>query len=459
MKKQFVVLGAGISGLALAWYLTQKWGNNASVTIIEKDHRVGGWIKTVNEEGYLFEQGPRSCRVRGEETTTLELIEQLGLKDEVIAGSPKAKIKYLWFDGKLQKMPSTLLGSLFHPLTRKALFPCIREFFRPNGSRTDESVYDFISRRFNSSIAEQFVDPLVSGIYAGDMRQLSIKSSFPHLYYWEKNHGSVLRGILAKKKGSTKPRSAFITKMLKEPLFSFKKGMETLPLALFEKLKHNIMLSTEVSSFHFNDNGVTLTLSNGQQLHADHCFSTLPAHAVAPLLAPHSSSLEQDLSKLQRSSVALVSLGYQQPVLKYKGFGYLVPAKENENVLGVVWDSAIFPEQQSDPHLTRITVMLGGSRMPQIMEMDEGGQALIALNAVSKHLSINNLPHTLRVTHATDAIPQYPVGHQALVQSIESGVSSLSPHLTLAGTSFYGVAINDCIQTAKRLALKDMIEK
>lgn len=459
MKKRFVVLGAGISGLSLAWYLTQKWGDDATITVIEKSDRVGGWIKTIDEEGFLFEQGPRSCRVRGKESTTLELIEQLGIQNEVIVGSAKAKIKYLWSDDKLQKIPSSLLGALFHPLTRKAIIPCVREFFRPNGSRADETIFDFITRRFGSPIAEQFIDPLVSGIYAGDMRQLSIKSTFPHLYYWEKNHGSILRGMLAKKKISEKAKSPFVSKMLKEPLFSFKKGMETLPLTLAEKLKDSIMLSTEVSSLHFNDTGITLSLNDGQQLHADHCFSTLPAHALAPLLAPHAPSIEIELSKLQRSSVALVSLGYQQPVLKYKGFGYLVPAKENENILGVVWDSAIFPQQQADPNITRITVMLGGSRMPHLSDMDEGSLALIALNAISKHLNINNLPHTLRVTRAADAIPQYPLGHQALVEGIESMLSSLSPHLTIAGTSFYGVAINDCILTAKRLVAKDMMQK
>lgn len=459
MKKHFVILGAGISGLSLAWYLKQKWGESASITLIEKSTRVGGWIKTLYKEGFLFEQGPHSCRINADDTTTLELIEALGLENEVITASPQSKIKYLWSQGKLQKMPSTAIGAFLHPLTRKALIPCIQEFFRTKGNCEDESVYDFISRRFSPSFAEQFIDPLVSGIYAGNMRQLSVKSCFPSLYNGEKNQGSVIRGMLKKKNTSQKLGSPFISKMLKESLFSFKKGMETLPLTLFEKLKTDILLSTEVTSFKFNPEGIQLTLNNGQTLQADHCFSTLPTHALIPLLAPYSPNLEKSLSEIPHASVTLVNLGYNEQVFKNKGFGYLVPAQEKEDILGVIWDSAVFPQQQASETHTRLTVMIGGSRMSHLNDKDKESHTLIALNAVAKHLKIKALPNTMLVNCAREAIPQYPVGHQEHIASIHSSIAALSPHLSLSGTAFHGVALNDCISTAKRLAGKDMMQK
>ncbi len=454
-KKRFVVLGAGITGLSLAWYLKKRWGDNATITVIEKNSQVGGWIQTLEKEGFLFEQGPRSCRIRRNESTTLTLIEALNLQHEVITPSKKAQKKYLWNNGSLKKMPSSMLGALFHPLTRKVLLPCIKELFQSEGKLEDESVYNFFSRHFGTSFTNQFIDPLVSGIYAGDMHRLSIKACFPQFYEAAKSHGSVLRGMLMQKKDTLTKKSPFVLKMEKEALFSFKKGMHTLPLALYNTMKENVLLSTELTSLQLHSDNIHLTLSDGQQLLADHCFSTLPAEALLPLLTPSApSALKTKLSSLQRSSVALVSLGYQQSVLKYKGFGYLIPEKEKEEILGAVWDSTLFPEQQSTPDTTCITVMLGGSRMPHILEKTDGDLALMALNAVSKHLNINNLPHTLHVTRTVNAIPQYAVGHDEEVKEIESMIHSLSPHLTIAGTSFYGVAINDCILTAKKLSAK-----
>ena len=383
--KKIIILGGGISGLSLLWYLRQRPGYD--VTLLEKSSRVGGWICSLKKKGFLFERGPHSCRSKGQGKATLQLLEELGLQSQVVQGNPAAQQRYLYLNGCLQKVPSNLLSLLFSPLTRPILPKLFKEWKILSGQEEDESIDDFFARRFGIEAVETFLDPLVTGIYAGDIHQLSAKSCFPQLFQWEREYGSILKGALfnrfVKKEEVLSP---FVKQMHNSSLFSFKEGMETLPKALAKHLKKHILTNHEVTELRFYPTGIEVQLMNGQVLWADQVYSSLPAQALSPLIRTHHKKAGELLDSIPTASVAVVSLGYKRKLLPREGFGYLIPSKERQDILGMIWDSCVFSEQNSSAEETRLTVMIGGTRLPNFSHWNESDFLNLALKAVSNHL-------------------------------------------------------------------------
>jgi oxygen-dependent protoporphyrinogen oxidase len=450
MKRDVIILGGGISGLALAWFLKQR---GVDLLLLEKSERTGGWIQTLHKEDFLFELGPHSCRPHGTGNTTLQLIEALGLQTEVITAAPEAKQRYLFLNKQLVKLPSSPLSLLTSPFLLSLLKGGIRDLFHARRCQEEETISAFICRRFGREIAQNFMDPLTSGIYAGDPDKLSIRSCFPLLSRYEEQYGSVIRGLFARCP-TTKPESPFVQQVQRAGLFSFRSGMERLTEALTEQLAPSIQLGCEATAIRFHEGGVEVECSSQQTFSARHLYSALPAAALAPLLLPNKPHCAALLQEIPYSSVAVIHLGYRHAVLKEKGFGYLIPSKEREPLLGVIWDSAVFPQQNRGCNETRLTVMMGGTRQPHLCALSDSKKIELALTALSKHLGIIDPPDVIHSTIAKNAIPQYYVGHEERLRSIQKELFSLSPHFSYIGNSFFGVSINDCISQAKKTALE-----
>ena len=268
MSSRNIIIGAGISGLALGWFLKKRFGDNQELTILEASERSGGWIRTHHEQGFLFEEGPRSCRSKGAGLVTLQLIEELGLCEEVISASPQAKKRYICMDGKLQSLPNSLFSFLRSPLMKGVLPALLKEWKIPPSDLEDESIGSFITRRLGKKIADTFMDPLVSGIYAGDIHQLSMRACFPDLHRLEKEHGSLIKGMFRKRKAED-GQSPFVQKQRLSSIFSFRNGMETLVSALDARLKSHIQLSCAVKTIHIGDKAILVTLEDGRVLEGD----------------------------------------------------------------------------------------------------------------------------------------------------------------------------------------------
>ena len=354
----------------------------------------GGWIRSIEQDGFLFEQGPKSCRPKGAGLATLKLIEELGLQDQVIPGQTTKR--FLYVDKKLQVLPSGPLSLLFSPLTKGIIPGIFKDLTTSVNPSEDESIYDFFSRRFNPSIAEGLIDPMTLGIYAGDIRKLSIRSCFPQIYEWERNHGSVIRGAFSRKK-TNQSHSSFIKSIQKSSLFSFKKGMETLTHELSRRMESELQLSTTATGLSFHSDHVEVSLSSGQSLYVDHVYSTIPAKDLN-LLWPNPT-----FSRIPANSIGVINLGYRKKVHQKEGFGYLIPSNQGEPILGVVFDSCIFPQQNRNPEETRLTVMMRPVGTEEDMKK-------IALDSLSRHMHIETPPDTISVLLAKEAIPQYRGG-------------------------------------------------
>jgi oxygen-dependent protoporphyrinogen oxidase len=443
-----LILGGGISGLALARFLKVKYGPSLAVKLIEKEPRLGGWVQSVRKEGFLFEQGPRSCRTQGNGKETLQLIKELNLEDEVIACDPAAERRFLWKDQKLQPLRSCFLSFSQILLLIRSLR---KDLFAPKSSAADESIDAFVRRRLGKDVAESMIDPLVSGIYAGDSTKLSIRSCFPLLYEWEQKHGSLIKAFWANWKLKNKEKKQY-------SLFSFKMGMETLIHGLerdFLRRGGEIVVSTKVTGLSFTQQGVKVEIERvgkKQALESDYLFSALPAQKIASLLPKSHHSLINHLNSIPSASVIAINFGYRKQVLKKSGFGYLIPSKEKEQILGVVWDSSVLPQQNGDRNETRLTVMMGGEHHPDLIKLSDSEWIAIALEALKRQLGIEEKPDAIAVKVAAEAIPQYYVGHQERLHQIEAESRKISQRFFLLGSSFYGVSLNDCIARANFVA-------
>jgi oxygen-dependent protoporphyrinogen oxidase len=445
--RHVIILGAGISGLATAWFLKKHFGSRIQITLLEKEARLGGWIQTVQNGDFLFEQGPRSCRTKGSGREMLHLVEGLGLQDQLIAAHSSARQRFIYRKGRLQGLPRKPLEFPFSPVMKGWMGALWLDWTASKSAEEDESVEAFFTRRLGKEWCNRLADPFMSGIYAGDIRKLSMRSCLPLLWQWEGEYGSLLKG--AWKHPKKKPASTpFVRQWERESLFSFKGGMETVIDALGDQLEGEINLLSEAESIDCRTEGVVIRLAGGKELKADHLISTVPAQAFASLAAPFNDVLSRNLNALPYATVQVVNLGYRQPVLKRKGFGYLIPSEENDSILGCVWDSSVFPQQNRHPNETRLTVMIGGTRNSAVESYTDKNGLEIALEAMERQLGISAMPDAIQIKFAKQAIPQYAVGHWAWCELIQKQLADM-PRLTLTGSAFHGVSLNDCVARAQ----------
>jgi oxygen-dependent protoporphyrinogen oxidase len=394
--KHVVILGGGISGLTAAFTLHKLMPQGLKITLYEAQKNGGGWISTIEKEGFLFERGPRAFRSSGKGRFTLDLVKQLGCERELIEASPDAQKRYLWHNGRLQRLSPLFL------LRNGLLQACLKDQASQKGER-EESIGEFFTRRMGKKWTDIVIDPIVTGIFGGSLHDISVQAAWPQIYAWEQAYGSILRGFFSR-------RSQEKTRLL-----SFKNGMQTLPQKLWMHLQSRIEIHTETP------------ICSLEHLQADHIISALPAYAL-PSLFP-------DLPRIDSVTLTTINLGWRKKVLGISGFGYLIPSKEQEPILGTTFDSAVF-QQQAEAQ-TRVCVMMRG----------HNAQALaIALEALERHVGIKDAPDAVDVHTAYHAVPQYAIGHRARLQSLQT------PNISFVGNFLQGVGVNDCIALSTETA-------
>lgn len=420
-KPTIIILGGGISGLTLAYELA-KHKDRFQIRLIERSDHLGGWIDTDISTGFFFEKGPRVFR-GSRSPHFLALTQEIGLHSEMIESDKNGQGRYLWLDGKLRHIP-ILSWDLLKGLLKDLRTPALKE--------GDESVWDFACRRFNPTVAEHFFDPLVVGIYGGNIKELSVRSCFPLYKSFEDQHGSLLKGLLKR------PRfhGPF--------MFGFQRGMKSIVQRLQEQAPIPYHLEEEVVALIPKEKGFEVKTSKGVY-QTDYVFSALPAPIIGKLLIP-------ELTQLIMHGTSIVNLGYRKKILKKKGFGYLVSSKEDDEVLGVVFNSNTFPQYNRFPEETRLTVKLKSATL------SDGEARSLALKALSQHLGITEQPDVSIVIRAPQVFPQFLVGHQSRMQTLEQEVERKFPHLKLVGNYLYGVGINDCIARSQSVA-KGFLER
>ena len=460
MKRELVIIGGGIAGLAAAYSASRK-SPDSQITVLESDSRWGGKITTerVEFEGgtFVIEGGPDTFLATKPYAT--RLCEELGIGDRLHGTNPEIRSTYVLNDGKLLPLPDGLAMMVPTNLqamlrTRLVSWPgkarMGMDLFLPaRGLDGDESLGAFISRRLGREAYEKLIEPLVSGIYAGDGDQLSLASTFPYLRDLELQYGSLARGALTRRqpRSSGGPnhapgwRSAFLTPTT---------GLAEIVEALVERLRGvGVELRSGVAVANVSEHaGRFVIATHGMgQVEADRVILATPAFVSGELLASLDAGLANALQRIPYESTATVSLAYREADVPrpLDGYGYVIPRREGRAALASTWTSTKFPHRAPDGYaLIRVFVGRAGQQVP----WDEASLLRIAREEAQLTLGVSSEPLIARVFRWEKAMPQYNLGHPDLLRRIEGGLER-HPTLALAGNAYRGIGIPDCIRSGE----------
>ena len=467
--EKVVVIGAGISGLACAHRLKQL---GLRLRVLEATDRSGGLINTVRRDGFLFETGPQFPRFP---PSVAQLVRDLKLQREFVAGSSKAK-RYIFRHGRLHPVPFSPGGLIKTQLV--GLKSKLRILGDPFGySRSpdqEESLAEFVQRKFGTEVLENLVDPIVSTVFLGDARKMGMESAFPALVEWERSQGSLVRGALyarrskreaAKSSGPSRPtfhsngnHSLRVTDALPS-LGSFRSGMATLPERLAEELKGEITYKAAVESIVPSRECTAVSkpawqvcLSSGEQITAQYLVLAVPAHVAARLLEPSAPQLASQLKTVEYAPISVVSSAYERSRVanRLDGFGFMVPRCEGLNTICTFWNSSLFGER-APKGTVLITSFAGRGASDKLDSAIDGDCARTVEAENARILGISGEPVGRVVWRDSRALPQYNVGHAQRVAETYR-LLRLFPSLYLAGNFLKGRSIGDCVDVAYRVA-------
>jgi len=448
------VIGAGIAGLAAAHRLEEL---GADWTLFEGSERLGGVISSSRRDGFLLEHGPDSFLT--EKPAALELCRQLGLGDEVLGTSPEHRRSFVARGGRLVPVPdgfylvapvrpAAFLASPLFSWSGK-LRMMAEPFVPARRAPGDESVADFVRRRFGREALDRAGQPMLAGIYSGDAEELSIAATMPRFVAWEKEYGSVLRGLrrrAAAARSAGGPRySLFAT---------LRNGMGTLVDALVSRLDAaRLLAGTRVTSVIRNPaGGWTVTLSSGGSLPFDALILAVPAYAAAALVAGGLPGLAGLLGELRYESVATVNFGFRARDVAHPldGFGFVVPRTENTPLVGCSFSSRKFAGRAPEGAVL-LRAFLGGAFGRGVLDRDDQELVGTARTVLERYLGIKGKPLFEALSRYPRAMVQYRIGHGDLCRRIRAAADAAGG-LRLCGGAYGGVGIPDCIADARAAA-------
>ncbi len=445
-----VVVGGGISGLAVAWWL---WKAGVEVLLLERDPEIGGTMKTIVDDGWLIEAGANSAL----ETTPLvrTLATDVGIVDQLVYGNELANNRYVLRDGKLHPLPLSPAAFVRSKLwSARGKLRLLKEPF-VGESEKEESVAEFVVRRLGSEFLDYAINPFVAGVYAGNPEDLSVQAAFPRLYALEQNYGGLIKGQIL---GARDRRKRAEKAKDRARLFAFKDGMQTLPRAVAKALNPRVWTVADVQKIDRGDReGKGYVIEGSHQgsnfeIVADSVILAIPAYRAADLVEPLDPSLASTLRSIYYPPVAEVFLGFRESDIKRRldGFGFLVPAKEHRQILGTIWSSSLFPNRAPSGHVA-LTSFLGGSRQPEVLQNSD--QALVETVRRELHnlMQVDGSPVYARVTRWDKAIPQYRLGYLGVLDQLQA-FEDRSPGWFFSGNYRGGISVSDCIISSDALA-------
>lgn len=450
MTHHIAVVGGGISGLAAAHALTKRDG--VRVTVLEASDRVGGVLHTEVHNGWVIEHGPESflaMKPRG-----IGLAKELGLEPQFQTTNSANRGSLIMKNGRLYPMPEGLTGlipSQFGPMARTPLVSPVgklrmaMDFVIPAKKQdTDESLGSFVRRRLGNDIYEHLIEPLMAGIYSGNGDELSLAATFPQLRAAEREHGGLIKGVLAQKK-TQKARP--IGHQAPMGFLSFRHGVQELVDALEQAILANggeIRTGTPVTVLSHDHDGFTLQ-TDTRDLEFDGVILAAPVHVQAQLLAGLAPEAAAAMAEIPQVSSAVVMLGYRETATDKapNNYGYLSPRAEKRSVKAVTWMSSKWEHRAPEGHFL-VRGFLGRAGEEQMLSASDDDLVAMVRQEIADTANISGDPMLVRVVRLNAASPQYTLGHLDRVDRIRRDVGRI-PGLEIAGNMLAGVGIPDSI--------------
>ncbi|HEX6650292.1 MAG TPA: protoporphyrinogen oxidase [Pyrinomonadaceae bacterium] len=450
-----VVIGGGITGLAAANRLIELGQTN--VTLLEATGRLGGTIETEHRDGFLLERGPDSFI--SEKPEALALAKRLGLESRLVQTNEQHRRSFIVRNGRLRAVPEgfqLLAPSRIWPFITSDIFSVAGKMRmaadlvlprRSTNGMKDETLASFVRRRLGREALERMAQPMVGGIYTADPETLSLRATLPRFLDMERDHRSLILAMLrqgrAQKTGTSGARYSLF--------LSFDRGMQVLVDAL-ANVKADIRLNTRAVQLQPDGPSWTIATNTGEQIKADAVCLALPAFVAATLVDDIDASLATKLSQIKYASTATINFGYKRSAIAHslEGFGFVVPLIEKRSLIACTFSSVKFDGRAPEGHVL-LRAFAGGALQPEIFALDESEMAARVEAELRELLGIKEKPLFTEVAKWERSMPQYEIGHLDRVAEIENDLSHF-PGLTLAGNSYRGAGIPDCIRSGESAA-------
>jgi protoporphyrinogen/coproporphyrinogen III oxidase len=467
-----VIIGGGIAGMTTAYALQERARAvqmPLTYTLVEASERLGGVILTERVDEFVIEAGPDSLLTQ--KPWGVELCQELGIGDHLIGTNDQQRKIYVLWQGRLQPLPEGLMlivPTRLGPLLRSQLFTWTGKIrmgceylLPPRPSENDESLAAFVRRRLGREALERIAAPLLAGIYAGSLDQMSLLATFPRLRELEVQHGGLIRGMLAQRRARTQrvtapdhpPAALFVTP---------RHGMGELVEALTPRLEGvTILRQTTVKDIRPKplenqaSTSYEITCEGAPALRAEAVVLATPAHVTARLVEGFHPKLAKALGTIPYVSTATISLAYRRVDVPHPldGFGFLVGRDEPYSIIGATWTSTKFPHRAPAKRVL-IRCFVGGAACEHLVSLDDAALMQLAREALQRILGITAAPLLSRIYRWEKTNPQYQVGHLERLEAMEA---MLTPYtgLFLTGSAYHGIGVPDCIhhgtQTAERV--------
>jgi len=464
------VIGGGITGLTAAYELQQRFrrsGRELSLTIWEKSEQLGGAIRTLRRDGFVIEQGPDSFLARKQ--AALALTAQLGLTDELVGLSPAAAGSYVYLNGRLHPLPAGLamgiptqvkpfLGTGLLSVSGKAraALDLLLPRRRTSG---DEALGSLLRRRLGPQVVERLVGPVLAGIYAGDLDQLSTAATFPQLLDMERKHRSLILGMTASRRTPQPPGTAGqgLPEQLRRSMFlTYRNGLSTLVDSLVRALEQGgarIHRNSAVLRVARRQDHYDIRLADGGVLRADGVILATPAEQSLRLLHGASVDLLAGLEQIPSVSVANVVFAFDQAQLlqPLQGTGFVIPRQEGLLLTACTWTSVKWAHTAPEGKAL-IRAYIGHAADQRHVSLADDELVRRALSDLQRIIGAPITPLFSEVARHPEAMPQYGVGHMQRLVAMQRELAARFPHLYAAGRSYRGVGIPDCIAQGQEAA-------
>ncbi len=458
MQKNIAIIGGGITGLTSAFALLQKEQTEPftfTITLFEQDHRLGGKIQTDKQQELIMETGPDSMLTR--KVNRVPLLRDLGLDKTLIGSDNGTQKTYIVHRGKLKPIPPGTNMGIPMQIAPFATTPLLSVgakiralgdlLIARRQDQEDTSLGHFLRRRFGNELVDHIAEPLMAGIYAGRIDDLSLQATFSQFDDLEKKYRSLILGSMAQRKAmkasTQKPstRSAFVT---------VQGGLATIVDAITAQIQDRIAirLQTTVTAIH-REQDASLSVKyrdheGDASMKFDAVIVTTPTFVTAKLLEPV-SPVARELEAIVYGSTATVMTAFYKkdmPILDASGF--VVPRKEKRAITACTWISSKWPHSAPPDHVL-LRSYVGRSGETEILSLSDDQIIEKVRTELKALVGIEATPYFAKVTRWDRAMPQYHVHHLSLVNRVKEDLARRAPTLQLAGAGYLGLGVPDCI--------------